>query len=132
MKREQKVLSGLLTAILAGALVLAGCENPAGPKGDKGDPGGAASNAQKEQLAAYGFTFGNPVHNAIGRPDEYSTTIYSDASIDYKGTLNVSGAVVIVYGNKSRASVLFRGRIRTETRVKKHLLKVVIIPTHFL
>ncbi|GHV20530.1 hypothetical protein FACS189494_04480 [Spirochaetia bacterium] len=28
MKREQKVLVGLLAAILAGALVLAGCENP--------------------------------------------------------------------------------------------------------
>ncbi|GHU44858.1 hypothetical protein FACS1894190_16600 [Spirochaetia bacterium] len=79
MKREQKVLVGLLAAILAGALVLAGCENPAGPKGDKGDPGDAASNAQKEQLATYGFTFGNPVHNAIGRAPTYSPAIYANA-----------------------------------------------------
>ncbi|GHV20107.1 hypothetical protein FACS189494_03210 [Spirochaetia bacterium] len=104
MKREQKVLVGLLAAILAGALVLAGCENPAGPKGDKGDPGDAASNAQKEQLATYGFTFGNPVHSVIGRAKRYSTSItgIASAAILNNDPISLSSTFfTITYGKKS-------------------------------
>ncbi|GHU40021.1 hypothetical protein FACS1894190_06390 [Spirochaetia bacterium] len=97
MKREQKVLVGLLAAILAGALVLAGCENPAGPKGDKGDPGDAASNAQKEQLATYGFTFGNPVHTVKGRADVYAGAIYSKTAIAGITATNVAAAKAAVH-----------------------------------
>ncbi|GHV23508.1 hypothetical protein FACS189494_11500 [Spirochaetia bacterium] len=104
MKREQKVLVGLLAAILAGALVLAGCENPAGPKGDKGDPGSGASEVQKQQLRDFGFTFGNPVHNVIGRAKRYSTSItgVATAAILNNDPISLSSAFfTITYGKKS-------------------------------
>ncbi|GHV19805.1 hypothetical protein FACS189494_02280 [Spirochaetia bacterium] len=110
MKREQKVLFGLLAAILAGALVLAGCENPAGPKGDKGDPGDAASNAQKEQLATYGFTFGNPVHTIKGRADVYTGAIYSKTAIAGITAANVAAAKAAVHTLSTGKIVVKNGK----------------------
>ncbi|GHU39166.1 hypothetical protein FACS1894190_02670 [Spirochaetia bacterium] len=110
MKKSKLFLVGMI-AVLAASLVFLACENPAGPKGDKGDPGDAATNAQKEQLATYGFTFGNPVHNVVGRNATWAPTVtgaplarFADTALDSPLALTVTGKIIVVYGRKQSVS----------------------------
>ncbi|GHU39734.1 hypothetical protein FACS1894190_05580 [Spirochaetia bacterium] len=75
MKKSKLFLFGMIAALVAGSLFMTGCEGPAGPAGAAGANGTSASALQAAELAAFGYTFSDPIHVSVGRDAVLSPAI---------------------------------------------------------
>ncbi|GHU42555.1 hypothetical protein FACS1894190_12010 [Spirochaetia bacterium] len=104
MKKSKLFLVGMIAAFVAGSLFMTGCEGPVGPTGPQG-PGGDASGIQAIELAAYGYTFGDPTHAVYGQNESYANQIVGTVNINVSPTPVVSSVdiepVTVAYNNKS-------------------------------
>ncbi|GHU44997.1 hypothetical protein FACS1894190_16910 [Spirochaetia bacterium] len=104
MKKSKLFLVWMIAALVAGSLFMMGCEGPTGPAGPQG-PGGSASAAkQAEELAAYSYTFGNPIHVQYGRDGVYANSYTGNVA---HATPSLAGKVItFAYENKAATITL--------------------------
>ncbi|GHU42156.1 hypothetical protein FACS1894190_11130 [Spirochaetia bacterium] len=103
MKKSKLFLVGMIAAFVAGSLFMTGCEGPAGPAGAPG-ANASASAQQAAELAAFGYTFGDPIHVTVGRDAVYANSIVGAAPLptsDPVITGIADAPVAIVFGKRS-------------------------------
>jgi hypothetical protein len=94
--KKRSLVFGMIVA-LAAALVFTGCE---ALQGVDGAAGADANQQQKNELAAYGFTFSTPVHTQQARNSVYANYVILNTDIS-TSTILVDDWTTVSYGDTS-------------------------------
>ena len=102
MKKSKLFLFGLLTAILAEALVLAGCDSAVGDgKGERGEDGTSTTLLNEAELAAYGYSYAAAVRKTLGRAPVLLSAITGTLDITTVAPSLTGGAILVTYDGQS-------------------------------